>query len=85
MSMDIKSSDLVTLFEKALSDIPEPKLVDVGVVVQVGDGICRVHGLTDAVFNELVVFEGGGQQGNYHGFRSGLCDGLFTLCAYPCC
>ena len=59
MSMDIKSSDLVTLFEKALSDIPEPKLVDVGIVVQVGDGICRVHGLADAVYNELVVFEGG--------------------------
>ena len=59
MSMDIKSSDLVTLFEKALSDIPEPKLIDVGIVVQVGDGICRVHGLTDAVYNELVDFEGG--------------------------
>lgn len=57
--MDIKSSDLVTLFEKALSDIPEPKLTDIGVVVQTGDGICRVHGLTDAVFNELVDFEGG--------------------------
>ncbi len=59
MSMDIKSSDLVSLFEKALSDIPEPKLTEIGVVVQVGDGICRAHGLSDAVYHELVEFEGG--------------------------
>ncbi len=59
--MDIKSSDLVSLFEKALSDIPKPKFDKIGIVVQVGDGIYRVHGLRNVVYNELVDFEGGNQ------------------------
>jgi len=57
--MDIKSTDLVALFEKALAGDSQEKLDEVGIVVQVGDGICRVHGLDNAVYNELVEFEGG--------------------------
>lgn len=57
----IKSTDLISLFEKALSGKPEQKLDEIGFVVQVGDNFCRVHGLTNAVFGELVSFDGGNQ------------------------
>lgn len=57
--MEIKSTDLVSLFERALRDLPQEKLEEIGIVVQVGDGICKVHGLTHAVFGELIEFEGG--------------------------
>lgn len=59
--MEIKSSDLVGLFEKTLRDVPQEKLEEIGIVVQVGDGICKVHGLTKAVYGELIDFEGGNQ------------------------
>lgn len=59
--MEIKNADLISLFEKSLSDKPQEKLDEIGIVVQVGDGICRVHGLENAVYNELVEFEGGNQ------------------------
>lgn len=57
--MEIKSSDLVSLFEKSLQDAPQEQLDEIGIVVQIGDGICRVHGLDNAVYNELIEFEGG--------------------------
>ena len=57
--MEIKSADLVSLFEQSLSDKPQVHLDEVGVVIQVGDGICRVHGLDNAVYNEMIDFEGG--------------------------
>lgn len=57
--MNINSTDLITLFEKSLSLQSTEKLEETGIVVQVGDGICQVHGLDHAVYNELVEFEGG--------------------------
>jgi F-type H+-transporting ATPase subunit alpha len=57
--MKIKSTDLVSLFEKALHDGPQENLEEIGIVVQVGDGICRVHGLERAVYNEIVEFDEG--------------------------
>lgn len=57
--MEIKSTDLVALFEKSLRSLPQEKLEEIGIVVQVGDNICKVHGLTNAVYGELVEFEGG--------------------------
>jgi F-type H+-transporting ATPase subunit alpha len=57
--MDIKSTDLVSLLERALKDLPKEKLEEIGIVVQVGDGMCKVHGLTNAVYGELIDFEGG--------------------------
>lgn len=57
--MDIKSSDLISLFERSLSDLSSEKLEDVGLVIQVGDNICKVYGLTKSVYGELVNFEGG--------------------------
>jgi len=57
--MEIKSTDLVSIFEKALAKLPERELDEVGFVVQVGDSYCKIHGLINAVFGELIEFEGG--------------------------
>lgn len=57
--MEERITDLVSLFERSLRDLPEEKLEEIGIVVQVGDGICRVHGLANAVYHELIEFEGG--------------------------
>ncbi len=57
--MDIKATDLVSLFEKALAGKPPTDLDEIGFVVQSGDTFCRIHGLTNAVYGELVEFEHG--------------------------
>lgn len=57
--MDTKSTDLVSLLEKSLKEVKPEKLEEIGIVVQVGDFICKVHGLNKAVFGELIKFEGG--------------------------
>lgn len=59
--MDTKSTDLISLLEKSLRDIEHEKLEEIGIVVQVGDFVCKVHGLENAVFGELIEFEGGNQ------------------------
>lgn len=59
--MEIKSTDLVSLFEKSLENLPEPNLDQIGIVVQVGDTFCKVHGLKNALYGETVNFEGGNQ------------------------
>ncbi len=59
--MEKNNIDLVSLFEQSLRDLPEEKLEEIGIVVQVGDNICRVHGLSNAVYHELIDFEGGNQ------------------------
>ena len=57
--MKLKSTDLVSLFERTLRDLPEEKLEEIGIVVRIGDNISIIHGLTNAVYNELIEFEGG--------------------------
>jgi F-type H+-transporting ATPase subunit alpha len=59
--MNIKSTDLTSLFEKALSQEAVAGIEEIGMVMQVGDGICRVSGLTDVLYGELVHFDGGNQ------------------------
>lgn len=56
--MEIKTTDLISLFEKSLSQLPEENLDEIGFVVQVGDTFCKIHGLKKAVYGELVTFEG---------------------------
>ncbi len=55
----MKSTDLVSLFERSLRAGPQETLEQVGIVVQVGDAMCKVYGLTHAVLGEYVEFEGG--------------------------
>ncbi len=57
--MDIKATDLVSLFEKALKGLSDEKLEEIGLVIKVGDNICLVHGLKKAMYGELIEFEGG--------------------------
>lgn len=57
--MPLKNSDLISLFEQALAGASEDSFREAGVVIQAGDNICRVHGLNNAVFGELVTFEHG--------------------------
>ena len=57
--MEIKTTDLVSLFEKSMSALPPDKIDEIGFVVQVGDTFCKIHGLKRAVYGELVEFEGG--------------------------
>lgn len=57
--MESKNIDLISLLEKELADKPRKQLDQVGVVVQVGDGICKVYGLIHALYGEIVHFEGG--------------------------
>ncbi|MBI2344615.1 F0F1 ATP synthase subunit alpha [Candidatus Dependentiae bacterium] len=59
--MNSKDLELVSLLQKELQDKPHQKLDEIGIVVQVGDGICKVYGLLDVVYGELVDFEGGNQ------------------------
>ena len=55
----MKNTDLISLFERSLRDLPEEQLEEVGTVIRVGDNICIVYGLSNVMLNELVTFEGG--------------------------
>lgn len=57
--MELKSSDLVSLFKRSLQGLSEQELQETGIVISVGDGICRVYGLCNAMFGELIELEGG--------------------------
>lgn len=61
--MEINSTDLISLFERSLRDIEsqttEKGLQEAGTVIQVGDSSCKIIGLQDAVFGELLSFAGG--------------------------
>jgi F-type H+-transporting ATPase subunit alpha len=57
--MELKSTDLISLFERALTSVPHEQFDEIGIVIQVGDNICKLYGLTNAVYNEMIKFEGG--------------------------
>ena len=57
--MDIKSTDLVSLFEKSLANIADHNLDKIGFVIQSGNFRCKVHDLKHDEYGELVIFEGG--------------------------
>lgn len=57
--MEIKSTDLLSLFESALAGKQTQQFDEVGFVIQVGDFTCKVHGLKNAVYGELVLCQGG--------------------------
>jgi F-type H+-transporting ATPase subunit alpha len=57
--MKEKDTDLIALLEKALSEHHEDSFEEIGTVIKVGDGICKIYGLTNTVFGELIQFEGG--------------------------
>jgi len=57
--MEVKSTDLVSLFEKALAGVSEESFQELGLVIQVGDGACKIQGLHQVMYGELLEFSGG--------------------------
>lgn len=51
-----KDTDLISLLEQSLSNHPQENLEEIGTVIKVGDGICKVYGLTNAMFGEVIAF-----------------------------
>ncbi len=55
--MTIRGQDIVSVIKKQIEQFGEPlKMVDVGNVIEIGDGIARIHGLAAAKYNELLQF-----------------------------
>ncbi len=57
--MDIKSADIIALFEQSFAKNEHAEFSQIGKVVQVGDAHCTAYGLSQAVYGELVEFDGG--------------------------
>lgn len=54
-----EKTDFVYLLQQALENAPTQGIQEAGTVVKVGDDVCHVHGLVEAVYGELVEFDGG--------------------------
>ena len=58
--MSIRPDEISTLIKQQIEQYTaEIQVVDVGTVIQVGDGIARVHGLENAMAGELLEFSNG--------------------------
>ncbi len=58
--MKIKTDEITSVLKKEISSFQEKMdLAEVGEVLAVGDGIARVYGLDNVMFNEMVEFEDG--------------------------
>ncbi|MEL6483862.1 MAG: F0F1 ATP synthase subunit alpha, partial [Bacteroidota bacterium] len=58
----VKAAEVSAILKKQLSGFEATDSLDeVGTVLQVGDGIARVYGLSNAQYGELVEFDGGMQ------------------------
>jgi len=53
----IRGQDIVSVLKKQIEQFGAPVgMVDVGTVIEIGDGIARIHGLAAAKYNELLQF-----------------------------
>lgn len=57
--MITKDTDIISILEKLLTQGYQENLEEIGTVIKVGDGICKVYGLSNAVLGELITFENG--------------------------
>src|SRR4051812_16794968 len=58
--MSIKPEEISSLIKEQIENYrAEVEVTDVGTVINVGDGIARVHGLLNAMAGELVEFSNG--------------------------
>ena len=58
--MATRGQDIVSVLKRQIEEFgAELSLVDVGTVVEVGDGIARIQGLSGAQYNEILEFPGG--------------------------
>jgi F-type H+-transporting ATPase subunit alpha len=59
--MAVRPEEITAILKAQIQQFgAEPTTVNVGTVVEAGDGIARVHGLSECMYSELVEFEGGG-------------------------
>jgi F-type H+-transporting ATPase subunit alpha len=57
---DVKPAEVSAILKEQLSGFKsEAELQEVGTVLQIGDGIARIYGLTSAQAGELIEFDGG--------------------------
>jgi F-type H+-transporting ATPase subunit alpha len=60
MIVKVKPDEITEILKKQLEDFDRSgKEYEIGTVLQVGDGIARVHGLSEVMAGELVEFENG--------------------------
>lgn len=60
MAVDVKPEEISAIIKKQLESFEKSvDTYEVGTVLQVGDGIARVHGLDEVMAGELVTFEDG--------------------------
>ena len=56
----IKPEEITDIIKKRIANfVPEAELSETGQVLQIGDGIARVYGISNAMVGELVEFESG--------------------------
>ena len=57
--MAVRGQEIASVIKKQIEEFGQDlTMVDVGTVIEVGDGIARVHGLSGVGANELIEFEG---------------------------
>jgi len=57
---DVRPDEVSAILREQLSNFrTEAELEEIGTVLQVGDGVARIYGLTQAQSGELLVFENG--------------------------
>ena len=54
---NIQPSEIANILQKNLQNINKAEIAEVGTVLQIGDGICRIAGLDKVQYGELVSFE----------------------------
>jgi len=58
--MAVRGQDIASVIKQQIQEFgQELSLVDVGSVIEVGDGIAQIHGLAGVSYGELLEFEGG--------------------------
>jgi F-type H+-transporting ATPase subunit alpha len=58
--MTVRGQDIASVIKRQIQDFgAELTMVDSGVVVEAGDGIARIHGLSGVAYSELLEFESG--------------------------
>ena len=58
--MAVRGQDIASVIRRQIEEFGRDlSMVDVGTVVEVGDGIAQVHGLSGVAYSELLEFEGG--------------------------
>ncbi len=58
--MAVRGQDIASVIKRQIEEFGRDlSMVDVGAVIEVGDGIAQVHGLSGVAYSELLEFEGG--------------------------